>query len=38
LGSTGQPIDGNRIYNLPYGFAPWGSNGGYYYGRVTFTF
>ena len=38
LGSTGQPIDGNRIYNLPYGFAPWGGNGGYYYGRVTFTF
>jgi iron complex outermembrane receptor protein len=38
LGSTGQPIDGNRIYRLPYSFAPWGSNGGYYYGRVTFTF
>ena len=38
LGSTGQPLDGNRIYNLPLGFSPWGPNGGYYYGRVTFTF
>jgi iron complex outermembrane receptor protein len=38
LGSTGQPIDGNRIYNLPYSFAPWGGNGGYYYGRITLTF
>ena len=37
-GSTGQPINGNTVYNLPYGFAPWGSNGGYYYGRLTVTF
>jgi iron complex outermembrane receptor protein len=38
LGSTGQPITGTRVYYLPYGFAPWGGNGGYYYGRITLTF
>jgi iron complex outermembrane receptor protein len=38
LSSTGQPSDGGRVYNVPYGFAPWGQNGGYYYGRVTYTF
>ncbi len=38
LGSTGQPITGSLVYHLPYGFAPWGQNGGYYYGRVTFSF
>ena len=37
LGATGQPITGN-VYNSLYGFAPWGQNGGYYYGRVTLTF
>ena len=36
--SAGQPLTGSTVYNLPYGFAPWGSNGGYYYGRVTLTF
>jgi iron complex outermembrane receptor protein len=36
--STGQPIDGGRVYNVPYGFAPWGQNGGYYYGRLTLTY
>ena len=34
----GRPIDGGNVYNHPYGFSPWGINGGYYYGRVTFTF
>ena len=29
---------GGRVYNVPYGFAPWGGNGGYYYGRVIVTF
>jgi iron complex outermembrane receptor protein len=38
LASTGQPIDGGRVFHLPYGTAPWGQNGGYYYGRVTVTF
>jgi iron complex outermembrane receptor protein len=29
---------GGRVYNAPYGFTPYNPNGGYYYGRVTFTF
>jgi iron complex outermembrane receptor protein len=37
-GSTGQPINGNTVYNLPLSFAPWNPNGGYYYARVTLTF
>jgi iron complex outermembrane receptor protein len=38
LGSTGQALDGGLVYHLPYGTAPWGQNGGYYYGRVTYSF
>ena len=34
----GTPIDGALVYHVPYTFAPWGSNGGYYYGRLTVTF
>jgi iron complex outermembrane receptor protein len=34
----GTPVDGALVYNVPYTFAPWGSNGGYYYGRVTVQF
>jgi iron complex outermembrane receptor protein len=37
-GSTGQALDGGRVYHLPYSTAPWGQNGGYFYGRVTYTF
>ena len=39
-GSNGypRPVGGAQVFNLPYGFAPWGSNGGYYYGRVTYSF
>ncbi len=29
---------GGLVYNVPYGFAPWGVDGGYYYARFTFTF
>ncbi len=29
---------GGRVYSVPYGFAPWGGNGGYYYGRVVVSF
>ena len=29
---------GGRVYDVPYGFAPWGGNGGYYYGRVVVSF
>jgi iron complex outermembrane receptor protein len=38
LNSTGQPQDGALVYHVPYGFAPWGQNGGYYYGRITLTY
>ncbi len=34
----GSPVDGGLVFHVPYEFAPWGINGGYYYGRVTFTF
>lgn len=34
----GFPVGGGIVFNVPYGFAPWNSNGGYYYGRVTYTF
>ena len=34
----GQPADGNLVFHVPYTFAPWGINGGYYYGRVTVNF
>ena len=37
-GSNGKPIDGGRVFNVPYGFAPWGQDGGAYYGRVTVKF
>jgi iron complex outermembrane receptor protein len=31
----GIPVDGALVYNVPYAFAPWGINGGYYYGRIA---
>jgi iron complex outermembrane receptor protein len=34
----GQPADDGLVFNVPYAFAPWGINGGYYYGRVTISF
>jgi iron complex outermembrane receptor protein len=37
-GSNGKPIDGGRVFNVPYGFAAWGQDGGYWYGRVTVNF
>jgi len=27
-----------HVFNAPYAFAPWNPNGGYYYGKLTFTF
>ena len=33
-----RPTDGGNIYNVPTTFSPYGINGGYYYGRVTFNF
>jgi iron complex outermembrane receptor protein len=38
LASTGQALDGSRVFHLPYGTAPWGQNGGYFYGRATYSF
>ncbi len=35
---SGRPTNGANVYNVPYGFAAWGSNGGYYFVRATFTF
>jgi len=40
-GSASNPLratDGGYVYSVPYTFAPWGNNGGYYYGRLTYTF
>jgi iron complex outermembrane receptor protein len=34
----GQPADDGLVFGVPYFFAPWGTNGGYYYGRVTISF
>jgi iron complex outermembrane receptor protein len=33
-----EPVNGALVSGVPYGFSPYGINGGYYYGRVTFTF
>jgi iron complex outermembrane receptor protein len=38
-GSGGvRPADGSNVYDAPMGFSPFGINGGYYYGRVTYSF
>jgi iron complex outermembrane receptor protein len=38
-GSGGvRPLSGNNVYGEPAQFSPYGINGGYYYGRVTFNF
>ena len=37
-GANGKPVNGARVFSVPIGFAPWGGNGGYYYGRVTVNF
>ncbi|THD64481.1 TonB-dependent receptor [Phenylobacterium sp.] len=33
-----EPPDGDVVYNVPYIFAPWGYNGGYYYVKATYSF
>ena len=33
-----RPADGNNVYGEPLQFSPFGINGGYYYGRITYTF
>ena len=38
-GSGGvRPLSGNNVYGEPAQFSPYGINGGYYYGRITFNF
>ncbi len=37
-GGSAQPADGNNVFGEPAQFSPFGINGGYYYGRVTYTF
>ncbi|QUD87375.1 TonB-dependent receptor plug domain-containing protein [Phenylobacterium montanum] len=34
----GRPADGNNVFGEPIQFSPIGINGGYFYGRVTYTF
>jgi iron complex outermembrane receptor protein len=36
--NSNRPVNGGHVFNVPYNFAPWGQNGGYYYGRVTVAF
>ena len=31
-------INNNGSINAPYNFGPYGTNGGYYYARITFEF
>ncbi len=38
LPPTAGPEAGGRVYKVPYGFSPWGTNGGLWYGRITLTF
>jgi iron complex outermembrane receptor protein len=35
---NGKPVDSALVFNVPYGFAPWGQNGGFFYGRITVDF
>ncbi len=36
---TRAPVNaGGRVHSVPYAFAPYGGNGGYYYGRVVVSF
>ncbi len=35
---SGRPESGGNVYGVPMEFSPWGINGGYYYGRLSYTF
>ena len=37
MGATG-PLDGSNVWDAPLSMTPYGINGGYYYGRVTYSF
>jgi iron complex outermembrane recepter protein len=32
------PADGHHVFNFPLPYSPFGINGGYYYGRVSYSF
>ena len=34
----GRPTTNGRVFGVPWGFSPYGTGGGYYYGRITYTF
>ena len=36
--TTHAPLDGSNVYDAPVGASPFGINGGFYYGRVTYSF
>ena len=38
LPGLNKPANGGNVWNAPIAFAPWGINGGYYYGRLTVSF
>jgi iron complex outermembrane receptor protein len=38
VAENGEIADGNHVYDEPDTFAPYGINGGYYYGKVTLSF
>lgn len=39
LGGAGAGVpDSGKIYHAPYAFSPFGIDGGYYYGRITYAF
>jgi iron complex outermembrane recepter protein len=38
LDQLGRISDGLVVYRAPLGFSPYGIDGGYYYGRINFTF
>jgi iron complex outermembrane receptor protein len=37
-GGVLRPADGNNVFGEPIQWSPFGINGGYYYGRVTYSF
>ncbi|THD62310.1 MAG: TonB-dependent receptor [Phenylobacterium sp.] len=38
LAALNKPATGGNVLNAPLTFAPYGINGGYYYGRITLSF
>ena len=34
----GRPTTNGQVFGVPWGFSPYETGGGYYHGRVTYTF